>query len=898
MAASLRAMAAALALALAPGLVSAGPAGAQAVPPAAEPEADHPDAPRMLAVEHELVALAGAGRLAEAQALLDTLIEMEVAAYGPHDWRVGNSWSYRAGLLEQAGDLAGAEAARRREVEIRRDAGDALALAEAEVSLAVVLTLRDKQAEALAMLRRVGGALPADARMADVRRRLALTEAHSLTALDRPDEAAAVLAAAHAEAVAEGAGLAQGAQWLPTRVAQALTVALLDSGRAAEAEDPARRACAAFGAAETPPPDLAALSCFGLASVLEDLDRKGEATTPARQALAAEALAATPSLIPANRARAAQLAVGAADDPDHERYLRLALEAEAQLAPGSAGWANAANALGLWLTGVDRADEAEPLLGQAEAAYLALSGPDALSTVIVRGNRVDALRNSGRPAEAEALALVVLPQAIAQSGLEGVRYVLLDALAGRPAEAERLATAMLAAEPSHAHRVDLYSRLANLASDRGDWPAAVGWRAQLLEAERRAGAAGRPLMTAIAYYGRAALEARDYVTAYRHLSEALALLDAFEDPDPVQRAADRLYLVRHLSSAALYHGYEDEADRLSQDALDRARTAPVNAQGEISALLVRADLMVARSDLAAAESYLAQALVVARNEDDDGESVVVVESQQSFLWKMQGRYEEAEAAMRRGIDHARRRHGAESLATAIPLKNLASLLSETGRSERALPLLQQAAAIEATWLPPDNAERMLTQVRLATLMTDAGQAEAALAVLSDLADQAEARLGAAHWVSLQARERLGWALARLERFDEAGAHFQRTVLAVEDAKGPDSFDLMGPLQALAYALYMDGRYEETLEVMRRAAAVGDTGGGRWQRSLSSVKSNLGVTLMALGRPAEAVAPLREAAALSRQGVVSRTGEGTSQIDPDRFAFRKLVQALFLSAQSG
>lgn len=865
-------------------LLAAAPAAAGVVEGSAQASAERIQA-RLEAMEAQVLALIEQDRTAEADALLATLLDLEIEAYGPRDWRVANTHGFRADLAESAGDMATGEGHRRREIDVLAQGDEAGRLAAAQISLALNLAVQGRQAEALPVLDAAAGEAERAAQPGDLRIRGVLARAHVLAGLDRQAEAEALLARADA-AQAQAAPSA-----LVARLAHDLAGARVTLGRQAEAEAPARRACVMADGLEQPDLQVVASACLMLASALDSLDRTAEAAPFARRAMEAhKALGADSVLRSGHVAEAAAVLIEAAPEAEREPFFRLRLAA---LAPGadeqpSLAWADAANSLGLWLTAHGQGVEAADLLRRSAAIYAAEDQGQPRNAAIVRANLADALLATGQTAEAEALALGLLPLLVDAPDLEGAQFALLRALGARPVERAQLLRAMAARRDARrapaVERVDLYGQLANLAADRFDWLEALEWRGKAVTALREAGAEEPAMSLALAYQGRAMAETGDHAGAYAALSAAWSRLDGQEIPDP-----DRFYVAQRLADVARVTGRLEEADRLNRLALAGWRTQPDATRNVIGSLMGRSEILIARSDLGAAEAALAEALALARGVDDAGESASVVETAQAILWRMQGRHDLAEAALRRAVSHTATLYGPDALQNATPLKNLAVLLAETERAERALPLLEQALAIEARHLPPDSADLIGSQVRLAAVRARVGRGQAGADQLVDLADRAEQALGPGHPTSLQAREQAGWALTAQGRFHDAAGHFQRAVLAAEDVWGPDDYALMGPLQALAYAYYMDNRYDETLEVMRRTVEVGEKGGARWPGSLSLVKSNLGMTLIVMGRPREALAPLREAAALRRQGLLNVSSDARG-LDSDRYPFRRLVQA--------
>ena len=217
--------------------------------------------------------------------------------------------------------------------------------------------------------------------------------------------------------------------------------------------------------------------------------------------------------------------------------------------------------------------------------------------------------------------------------------------------------------------------------------------------------------------------------------------------------------------------------------------------------------------------------------EGDAEAVSFIITDLGELWRFTGRVEEAETALRQVVDYTAERHGTGSLETAVPLRNLANHLDVTGRKARALDMLLQ----------------------------------------------------------------LGFVVARQGRYGDAIELLRGAVALTERSFGPDSREMINALQLLSYALYMDGQYEDTLEVLTRTERITDAQGARWPSTVVDVKGNLGRTYVEAGRPQEALPPLRQAVVLAARLTRDQATASGVRAEINRAPFRTLVDAAWDAA---
>ena len=862
---------------------------------AADPAAAVSDAGReaLARLEADAIALTEAGRPAEADALLEELLQLELRIYGPEHPLVANTYAYRAGLAEAMGDWALAESRRRRETAIRERLGDPMALAAARHGLGVVLINQARSEEAAPFLTQAHEAYAA-ALAADDERLIttSLALGRALYDLGEYEEGLAIL-----EPVRLSAEASESA-WAP-RLAYEAGVVLNATGRAEAAEPLLRTACERW---RTPGPDgviWQGEACLNLGETLIALERPDEAATYLEEALTDVTLA--PRRVSEGIEALIRARSGTESPASVERLRQALIAAEQAYGESSLFAAYAANRLALELGRIDPSDEERlALLERAHGVYRAET-PESISVAVTAINLTVALSATGRREAAvdfsgDVLAALPDPHLREPEMRRSLRRLALTR-ANALIALERLdeATAALGelrlqAEADRAgadEMVLIHAAFADAAMRARDWPMLTEHRRLRLEHQRRIDDPHR-LAQATAAYGHALIQTGDDPAAYQHLEQALALFGELDDV----RESDRLYAMSNMGQAARRLGRLDEAERLHVAVLEARRANPQQTRSIGLALRDLGDLRVDQNRFAEAGELYQEALALheAAGDEEDASHVLSALGQ---LWRYMGRMDEAETALRRVVDYVSQRHGPQSPLNASPLRNLAVHLEVTGRRERALDLLLQAQALEAAVLAEDDPSVILTRIRIGRLLTDLGRPEESEPIFADALDKARARLGTSSFLTHEAATQLGFSLIRQGRYAEAVAILRDAESMVSQAFGPDSRQMINVLQILSYALYMDGRYDETIAIMSRVVRLVDTEGARWPATIVDAKSNLGRTYIEAGRAGEALNPLREAAATATRLSREQATAISARADVSRAPFRALVQAAWI-----
>ncbi len=215
----------------------------------------------------------------------------------------------------------------------------------------------------------------------------------------------------------------------------------------------------------------------------------------------------------------------------------------------------------------------------------------------------------------------------------------------------------------------------------------------------------------------------------------------------------------------------------------------------------------------------------------------------------QGRFDDAEAALRRSLAIQENLWGKRDPRVAKAMHNLGGIAYYRGRVEEAERLLQRALEIREAALPEDDLDLAGSREGLALLRQQQGRPAEAVALLERLAATNERVYGPRH--PQLARTLLNLGLVRVDLGEDAAARrlFERALAIGETALEPAHPELVRTLAALADLHCEHGRYAEAEPLFRRLLKLREEGAtyDQWDQSLA----NWSRLLRATGREGEA-----------------------------------------------
>ncbi|GMU09168.1 serine/threonine-protein kinase [Corallococcus caeni] len=280
--------------------------------------------------------------------------------------------------------------------------------------------------------------------------------------------------------------------------------------------------------------------------------------------------------------------------------------------------------------------------------------------------------------------------------------------------------------------------------------------------------------------------------AYAKLDEARARLgadrwqDAVDRVAPIVKEAEALGYKPLLGEALLIEGEARSylRDESAEPALRRAMLASLSG----------------RDDLRAAEAVVYLVFV-------DGEVTQRPEQAKAHA-------EEARALLERS-------GGSLELESQL-LAYEGNSLEQQSRSSEALPVLQQALALQERLHGRDSPRLARALLTMASIQRSMGRAEEALATIQRARDVLEAAYGPDHPKTVMAINNLGGTLVELRRYQEGYEAFLESLRRYARIYGPDHQPLryVGGLRSnLSAAAYRMGRYDEAERRMQEARDI-------------------------------------------------------------------------------
>jgi len=238
-----------------------------------------------------------------------------------------------------------------------------------------------------------------------------------------------------------------------------------------------------------------------------------------------------------------------------------------------------------------------------------------------------------------------------------------------------------------------------------------------------------------------------------------------------------------------------------------------------------------------------------------------VELAQGELRNHEGRYVEAEAALRRAYVAARSAGDGELAAAAAT-----ALVGVTGRSQarfEAGALWREVAGAEVARSGDPLASADLARETASMAVREGDYARAQADYLRGLALR-EAVVGAADSSLIAELNQLGAVLEKQGKYAEAGEHIRRALALCEATLGPEHPLVATTADNLGSILQAEGRYEEALAQHLRGLQIRERLFGPEHLQVADSLNSLGIVAESLGRPGESEAYFRRETRLREQ----------------------------------
>jgi eukaryotic-like serine/threonine-protein kinase len=255
-----------------------------------------------------------------------------------------------------------------------------------------------------------------------------------------------------------------------------------------------------------------------------------------------------------------------------------------------------------------------------------------------------------------------------------------------------------------------------------------------------------------------------------------------------------------------------------------------------------------------AHEYASHAAAVLAGLGGDAVLEANLASHEGSVFRNEGRFAEAERSTREAVDKRKIAFGPMHPRYAMALSNLAACVADEGRYAETLELAQEALAINARTLGEHHPDYGLSLQAVASSLKLLGRysearplAEQALTVTREAYGPEHARVASVEWAL---------ALIEMKVGDDASAeqHMRHALAIAERVNGPSHANVGEYASVLADVLVKEGRYADAVPLYRRALAIAGNNG----QDAAEVQAGLGVALLGLGRPADAVVVLEAA----------------------------------------
>jgi CHAT domain-containing protein/tetratricopeptide (TPR) repeat protein len=228
------------------------------------------------------------------------------------------------------------------------------------------------------------------------------------------------------------------------------------------------------------------------------------------------------------------------------------------------------------------------------------------------------------------------------------------------------------------------------------------------------------------------------------------------------------------------------------------------------------------------------------------------------LYRLQGRYREAESLLREEVQTSRKVLGPRDPDTLTSINNLAAVYREEARFNEAEPLYQEALRASRELLGSRHPQTLVILSNLAALYEDQGRAGEAEQLMREVLDARRDILGPRHPQTLTSLNNLATLYEHRGRYGEAEALFEEVLQTKRRLFGPRDPQTLTSVHMLATLYVLQHRHDEAEALLREAVNVSrEMLGPRHPDTLANL-GELGSLYSDVGRYDEAEPLLREA----------------------------------------
>jgi tetratricopeptide (TPR) repeat protein len=309
------------------------------------------------------------------------------------------------------------------------------------------------------------------------------------------------------------------------------------------------------------------------------------------------------------------------------------------------------------------------------------------------------------------------------------------------------------------------------------------------------------------------------ITAREMLDKGASRIDAELANQPAIQAT----LMDTVGTVYMRLGLYEQARPLLEGALTRRQKLDSADPGLMAGSLNRiGELLALKADYSQAEQRYREAIALRNKGVGAIADTAIIEGLVGLggVQAKQGRLEEAERSLRSALELERQRYGTSHIEIARTLKDLAIVIYQRGDLAGAIPVLEQALAMQRTLrgeLPHPDTMAMLND--LGILLRASGQYPQAERLLSESLAMARTLLGDKHPDVAMALNNLAIVLHDQRNYSRAESTYRQALAMQRELVGNVHPDVANSLSNLAFIQYDRGNPAAAVATLREALDI-------------------------------------------------------------------------------
>ena len=249
---------------------------------------------------------------------------------------------------------------------------------------------------------------------------------------------------------------------------------------------------------------------------------------------------------------------------------------------------------------------------------------------------------------------------------------------------------------------------------------------------------------------------------------------------------------------------------------------------------------------------------------EENPSILASMNNLALVLNKQGKYEEAEAMHRQGLELSEKVLGKEHPNTLTSMNNLAEVLSKQGKYEEAEAIHRQKLGLSEKVLGKEHPNTLASMNNLAEVLRNQGKYEEVEAMHRQTLELKKKKLGKEHPDTLTSMNNLAGVLRKRGKYEEAEAMRRETLGLREKVLGKEHPNTLTSMNNLAGVLRKQGRYEEAETMHRETLGLSEKVLGKEHPDTLTSMNNLAGVLRKQGKYEEAETMHRKTLGLSEK----------------------------------